>query len=212
MSSCINYVIIIFRSHRQQRSVALTLCEHDWQPCAIPFWCRMESRLQCGGATSDMDDRVVYASVSLDGCSLSHRWLAAGLDVPGRYSPSLTTSPNNCSRLLSIISCIWGSPEVFRTSSLRTKWNHWSSSIWRWEWVCKASRRRRSSHGNVQHSEPYRRMDRMQTRYRRNLVSLESSLWCLQTLCIEFMAEEAMPIRLRTSSAHLPMEDCWDPR
>ena len=49
----------------------------------------MESRLQCGGATSDVDDRVVYASVSLDGCSLSHRWLAAGLDVPGHYSPAL---------------------------------------------------------------------------------------------------------------------------
>jgi len=78
----------IIRSRRQQRSIASTPRDRDWQPCAIPFWCRMES-LQCGGATSDVDDRVVYASVSLDGCSLSHRWLAAGLDVPGRYSPAL---------------------------------------------------------------------------------------------------------------------------
>jgi len=52
----------------------------------------MESRLQCGGATSGMDDRVVYASENLDGCSLSHRWLDAGLDVPGRYSPALQHS------------------------------------------------------------------------------------------------------------------------
>ena len=56
----------------------------------------MESRLQCGGATSD----VVYTSVSVVGCSLSHRWLAAGLDVPGRYSPALqhgqTTAAVSC--------------------------------------------------------------------------------------------------------------------
>ena len=32
----------------------------------------------------------------------------------------------------------------------------------------------KSSCGNVQHSEPYRRMERMQTWYRRNLVSVES--------------------------------------
>ena len=51
----------------------------------------------------------------------------------------------------------------------------------------------------------------MQTRYRWNLVSVES-LGCLQTLCIEFIAKEVMPIHLRTSSVHLPMEDCWDPR
>jgi len=82
-------IIIITRSGRQQRLIASTPRDHDWQPCAIPFWCQMESRLQCGGATSDVDDRVVYASVSLDGCSLSHRWLAAGLDVLGRYSPAL---------------------------------------------------------------------------------------------------------------------------
>ena len=60
----------------------------------------MQSRLQCGGATSHVDDRVVYASVSQDGCSLSHRWLAAGLNVPGRYSPALqhgqTTAAASC--------------------------------------------------------------------------------------------------------------------
>jgi len=60
----------------------------------------MESRLQCGEATSAVDDRVVYASVSLDGRSLSHRWLSAGLDVPGRYSPALqhgqTTAATSC--------------------------------------------------------------------------------------------------------------------
>ena len=66
------------RSSRQQRSVASTPHDHDWQPCAIPFWCRMESHPQCGGATSDVDDRMVYASVSLDGCSLHTDGLPQG--------------------------------------------------------------------------------------------------------------------------------------
>ena len=98
------------------------------------------------------------------GCSsalVRQRWRR--VRCAGTLIPSLTTWLNNCSRLLSIISCIWRSPEIFKTSSLLTKWNHWSPSIWRWERVWKASRRQRSSRGNVQHSEPYRRMDMMQT-------------------------------------------------
>ena len=161
----------------------------------------MESCLQCGGAASDVDDRMVYASVSLDGCSLSHRWLAAGLDMPECYSPALQHSQTTADASCRLSPVYEG---VQRYSKVRHCWRHGTTGVpvsLRWERVWKASRCRRSSCGNVQHSEPYRRMDRMQTRNRRNLVSVES-LWCLQTLCIELMAEEAMPIRLITSSVH----------
>jgi len=72
-----------------------------------------------------------------------------------------------------------------------------------WQRMWKASSFRRSSCRSVHVSEPYDKMDSILVWYRRSFVCSWNRV-CCQTLFIECMAVEAMPVRLIMSGWHLP--------
>ena len=80
-----------------------------------------------------------------------------------------------------------------------------------WQCIWKASSFHRSSSNSIQAFEPCRKIGSMQVWYKRSFVY--SWRWvCCQTLFIEYMAEEAVLIRLNISGWHLPVVDRIEPR
>ena len=124
----------------------------------------------------------------------------------GVWSSSLTTWPNSEFRLLAMTSRTEGRLLRSTTSVFLTKSCQRIPRIIRWQRMWKASSFRRSSCRSVHVSEPYNKMDSIQVWYRRSFVC-SWSRGCRQTLFIECMAVEAMPMRLIMSGWHLPEVD-----
>ena len=122
----------------------------------------------------------------------------------GVWASSLTTWPNNEFRLLAMMSLIQGRLVMLATSVFLMKSCQPIPRIIRWRRMWKASCFRKSSCRSVHASEAYSTMDNIQVWYKRSFVC-SWSRDCRQTLFIDCMAVEAMPIRLRISGWHLPV-------
>jgi len=118
----------------------------------------------------------------------------------GVWSSSLTTWPNSEFRLLAMTSRTEERLVRSTTSAVfLTKSCQRIPRIIRWQRMWKASDFRRSSCRSVHVSEPYNKMDSIQVWYRRCFVCSWSRV-CRQTLFIEYMAVEVMPMRLIMSA------------